>query len=64
MGYDRDDSSPFDFLNQIEFHLVLNRKENCHHDLIPFNVEWNTSFLSVRIDTYIHILITHGGINF
>ena len=24
-------------LNQIEFHLVQNRKENCHHDNIPFN---------------------------
>ena len=24
-------------LNQMEFHLVLNRKENCHHDHIPFN---------------------------
>ena len=26
-------------LNQIEFHLVQNRKENCHHDHIPFNVK-------------------------
>ena len=25
-------------LNQMEFHLVQNRKENCHHDHIPFNV--------------------------
>ena len=24
-------------LNQMEFHLVQNRKENCHHDHIPFN---------------------------
>ena len=26
-------------LNQREFHLVQNRKENCHHDHIPFNVK-------------------------
>ena len=26
-------------LNQIEFHFVQNRKENCHHDHIPFNVK-------------------------
>ena len=28
-------------LNQIEFHLVQNRKENCHHDHIPFNMKGN-----------------------
>ena len=27
--------------NQMEFHLVQNRKENCHHDHIPFNVKGN-----------------------
>ena len=26
-------------LNQMEIHLVQNRKENCHHDHIPFNVK-------------------------
>ena len=26
-------------LNQMEFHLVQNRMENCHHDHTPFNVE-------------------------
>ena len=26
-------------LNQIEFHLVHNQIENCHHDHIPFNVK-------------------------
>ena len=26
-------------LNQMEFHLVQNRKENCHHNHIPFNVK-------------------------
>ena len=39
MGYDHGDSFPFDFLNQMEFHLVQNGKENCHHDHIPFNVK-------------------------
>jgi len=28
-------------LNQMEFHLVQNRKENCHYDHIPFNVKGN-----------------------
>ena len=28
-------------LNQIEFHLVQNRKESCHHDHIPFNLKGN-----------------------
>ena len=31
-------SFPFDFKNQMEFHLVQNRKENCH---IPFNLKGN-----------------------
>ena len=41
MGYDRGVSFPFDFLNQMEFHLVQNRMENCHHDHIPFNLKGN-----------------------
>ena len=28
-------------LSQIEFHLVQNRKENRHHDHIPFNRKGN-----------------------
>ena len=32
-------------LNQMEFNLVQNRKENCHHDHIPFSEKY--SFLSV-----------------
>ena len=28
----------FLILNQMEILLVQNRKENCHHDHIPFNV--------------------------
>ena len=41
MGYDRGDGFPFDFLNQMEFHLVQNVKENCHHDHIPINSKGN-----------------------
>ena len=38
MGYDRDDSFPFDFEpNEISFGAE-NRNENCH---IPFNVKGN-----------------------
>ena len=40
MGYDPGDSFPFD-LNQMEIHLVQNRKENCHYDHIPFNEKGN-----------------------
>ena len=34
----------------MEFYLVQIRKENCHHDHIPFNLKGNgnTSFLSVE----------------
>ena len=39
MGFDRGNSFPFEFLNQMEFHLAQNRKENCLHDHIPFNVK-------------------------
>ena len=28
-------------LNKMEIHLVQNRKENCHHDHIPFNLKGN-----------------------
>ena len=28
-------------LNQMEFHLVQNRKENCYHDHIPFDLKGN-----------------------
>ena len=49
MGYDRDDSFPFDFEpNGIPF--GSKSKENCHHDHIPFNVKGNVNivFLSVK----------------
>ena len=41
MGYDRGDSFPVDFVNRMKFHLVQNRKENCHHDHIALNVKGN-----------------------
>ena len=41
MGYDRGDSFPFDFEpDGIPFGSE-NKKENCHHDHIPFNVKGN-----------------------
>ena len=41
MGYDRGDIFPFDFEpNGFSFGSE-NRKENCHHDHIPFNVKGN-----------------------
>ena len=35
-------------LNQMEFHLVQNRKENRHHDHIPFTLNENIVF-SVQV---------------
>ena len=49
MRYDRGDSFPLDFeQNGFPFGSEI-RKENCHHNNIPFNLKmkWNTSFLSV-----------------
>ena len=44
MRYDRGDDFPFDFEpNGIPFGLE-NRKENCHHDHILFNVKGNIKF--------------------
>ena len=41
MGYDRGDSFPFVFEpNGVPFGSE-NRKENCHHDHIPFNEKGN-----------------------
>ena len=55
MGYDRGDRFPFDFLNQMQFHLIQitvvipfgseNRRENCHHDHISFNVKGNRNIV-------------------
>ena len=52
MGYDRGDCFPFDFLNQMDFHLAQNRKENCHHNHIPFIVKENGNIVfSVQLPT-------------
>ena len=51
MGYDRGDSFFFRVLNQMEFHLVQNWKENCHNYHIPFNLKGNGNiFISVYFD--------------
>ena len=42
----------FSILNQMEIHLVQNRKDNCHHDHIPFNVKGNGSIV---FSVYDHI---------
>ena len=41
MGYDRGDSFPLDFEPNGILFSSENRKENCHHDHIPFDVEEN-----------------------
>ena len=44
MGYDREDSLPFDFEpNEIPF--GSSRKENCDHDHIPFNLKGNGNII-------------------
>ena len=36
--------------NQMDSYLVQNRKENCHHDHIPFNVKENGNIVfSVKL---------------
>ena len=51
-------------LNQIEFHLVHNRKENCHHDHIPFNLKeigsigFSEYVRSLRADPYVFHLLS------
>ena len=46
-------------LSQMEFHLVQKRKENCHHDHIPFNMKGIGSIvLSVWAD--LHPIIKGG----
>ena len=52
MGYDRGDSFPFDFLNQMGIHLVQNREKSCHHDHIPFNLKGN-GILVLSVQTYV-----------
>ena len=67
-------------LNQIEVNLVQNRKENCHHDHIPFNVKGNGNIVfsahhtgksnldkanKIRIVNYSFLIdLTANGISF
>ena len=51
MGYDIGDSFFFK-LKEMEFHLVQNRKENCHHDYILFNMKGRWSIVFSVYDTY------------
>ena len=38
-------------LKQMKIHLILNRKENCPHDHIPFNLKGNGILVSsVQVD--------------
>ena len=39
-------------LNQMNFHLVQNRKENCHHDHISFNLKGNGNIVFSVCATY------------
>ena len=41
-------------LNQMNFHLLQNRKENCHHDHIPFNVKGNGNIVVSVKETLTH----------
>ena len=44
-------------LNQMEFHSVQNQKENCHHDLIPFNEKGNGNIV-FSVYGYIIVMIS------
>ena len=44
----------FSILNQIEIHLAQNRKENCHHDHIPFKMKGNGNIVFSVYGTAIH----------
>ena len=53
MEYDCDDkffssleSNGLSILSQIEFNSLPNRKENCHHDYIAFNLKGIVSLFS------------------
>jgi len=43
MEYDHGDSFPFDFEPNGFLFGSENRKENCHHDDIPFNLNGNAN---------------------
>ena len=48
----------------MEFHLVQNRKENCHRDHIPFNVRGNGNIiLSVQRAPISRIAVRETGVS-
>ena len=63
MGYDRGDCFPFDFLNQMEQHLTQNRKENCHHYHILFDLKGNEmlKIAQLRVEGSTTSFITEHG---
>ena len=49
-------------LNQMEIQLVQNRKENCHHDHIPFNLKGKEMLVSsVQLSTLTHLVRWQRG---
>ena len=63
MGYDRGDSFPFDFEpNGIPF--GSNRKQNCHHDHIPFSVKGNRNIVLSVCSVFSSVLIFYIKFNY
>ena len=53
-------------LNQMDFHLVQNRKKNCHYDHIPFNLKGNGNIVfsvSVNNATCAAALVTYDPLS-
>ena len=53
-------------LNQMEFYLVQNRKENCHYDHIPFHEKGNENIVfSVYMPRYFsHVATLYSEVSF
>ena len=62
MKYDLGDSFPFDFEpNGIPF--ASNRKKNCHHNHIPFNVKGNRNIVSSVYGDFVEPVEKNGNDN-
>ena len=48
----------YSILNQMEFYFVKNRKENCHHDHITFNVKGNRNIVFSVYDVNIYYIMS------
>ena len=50
----------------MEFHLVQNRKENCQHDHIPFNVKGNENIVVLVMENShgvtVHVLASTNSL--